>query len=303
MTLSKRPIIFGEVLFDDFGDNRVLGGAPFNVAWHLHGFGARPLMISRIGQDSSGEAILDAMKRWGMTTAGIQLDAEHPTGIVKVTHENGEPSYEIVPDQAYDFINAQIASSAATGAGDFQLLYHGTLGLRNEESRQALKALRKNVDCPVFFDINLRPPWWSEALIADQLTHTHWLKANRDELDILKEQHDIETADLVAATRQLIDKLKLTGMVATEGADGAHAIDNDGNHTFAKPPHIEDVKDTVGAGDAFTSVIIFGMLNGWDSELTLNRAVQFSARICGIQGATTEDRALYDTFLKDWKLL
>ena len=35
-------IIFGEALFDCFeGIDPVLGGAPFNVAWHLQAFGAQ----------------------------------------------------------------------------------------------------------------------------------------------------------------------------------------------------------------------------------------------------------------------
>ena len=37
--MKNEILVFGEVLFDDFGDNVVLGGAPFNVAWHLQGFG------------------------------------------------------------------------------------------------------------------------------------------------------------------------------------------------------------------------------------------------------------------------
>jgi fructokinase len=47
-------VIFGEVLFDNFPDKQVLGGAPFNVAWHLQGFGDNPLFISRVGDDSRG---------------------------------------------------------------------------------------------------------------------------------------------------------------------------------------------------------------------------------------------------------
>ncbi len=47
-TLTGRPMIFGEVLFDCFPDGAsILGGAPFNVAWHLHAFGQSPLFISR----------------------------------------------------------------------------------------------------------------------------------------------------------------------------------------------------------------------------------------------------------------
>ena len=38
-----RAVILGEVLFDSFpGGTATLGGAPFNVAWHLQGLGASP---------------------------------------------------------------------------------------------------------------------------------------------------------------------------------------------------------------------------------------------------------------------
>jgi len=64
---SFRPLIFGEVLFDHFPDGaRVPGGAPFNVAWHLQGFKAHPLLISGVGADAAGDELLDRMARWGM---------------------------------------------------------------------------------------------------------------------------------------------------------------------------------------------------------------------------------------------
>ena len=48
---TQRPVIFGEVLFDRFPDGSVvLGGAPFNVAWHLQAFGRAPLFISTGGR-------------------------------------------------------------------------------------------------------------------------------------------------------------------------------------------------------------------------------------------------------------
>ena len=68
-----RPVVFGEVLWDCFDDGtEVLGGAPFNVAWNLRGFGLDPLFVSRIGHDERGEKILDAMHRWGMDAAGVE---------------------------------------------------------------------------------------------------------------------------------------------------------------------------------------------------------------------------------------
>ncbi|NIV35790.1 MAG: carbohydrate kinase, partial [Anaerolineae bacterium] len=65
-TPDSRPVIFGEVLFDEFEDgSAVLGGAPFNVAWHLQGFGLNPLFISRIGTDALGAQVQQQMRDWG----------------------------------------------------------------------------------------------------------------------------------------------------------------------------------------------------------------------------------------------
>ena len=62
---AARLCIFGEVLFDHFADGkRVLGGAPFNVAWHLQAFGEAPHFISRVGDDAEGDEIQAAMRDW-----------------------------------------------------------------------------------------------------------------------------------------------------------------------------------------------------------------------------------------------
>ena len=66
MNEHKGVYIFGEVLFDHFPDgNRVLGGAPFNVAWHLQAFGQSPRLVSRIGRDPEGRQVREAMRSLG----------------------------------------------------------------------------------------------------------------------------------------------------------------------------------------------------------------------------------------------
>ena len=67
------------------GRQRVLGGAPFNVAWHLQAFGQSPHFISRVGDDAAGETIRNAMHEWGMDMRGLQTDPERPTGRVEVS--------------------------------------------------------------------------------------------------------------------------------------------------------------------------------------------------------------------------
>ncbi len=76
MSNKNRLVIYGEVLFDCFPDgSNVLGGAPFNVAWHCQAFGLNPLFISRVGNDRQGEQVKQEMQNWSMRTDGLQLDA------------------------------------------------------------------------------------------------------------------------------------------------------------------------------------------------------------------------------------
>ena len=96
------PVIFGEVLYDCFPDGTmVLGGAPFNVAWHLQAFGCTPVFVSSVGTDAAGEKIIKAMDNWGMGTQWIERDPLHPTGRVNVTFVSNEPTYDIVRDSAW----------------------------------------------------------------------------------------------------------------------------------------------------------------------------------------------------------
>ena len=62
------------------------------------------------------------------------------------------------------------------------------------------------------------------------------------------------------------------------------------------PSQTTSVVDTVGAGDAFCSVLILGILKQWDVSTTLQRAQEFTSQIVGIQGATTFEQSFYDLF-------
>lgn len=287
---QARPLIFGEVLFDVFPDGaRVLGGAPFNVAWHLTGFGLRPLFISRIGRDAPGEQVLSDMRDWGMDTRGVQIDAGHPTGTVRVSLQHGQPEFAILPDQAYDFIDA--AACAALAAESCTLLYHGTLAARSPVSRRALQSLRAG-GLPIFVDINLRPPWWDRDGVGAALRGARWAKLNDSELAVLLD-HD-------AAAEELRARYGLEWVVVTRGERGACLAGAQGL-IEARLADVDGIVDTVGAGDAFSAVLIVGLHRGWPWSETLPRAVEFAAAVCRIRGAVSRDRDLYRMYLQRWK--
>jgi fructokinase len=289
--IRGRPLIVGEVLFDVMPDgSRVLGGAPFNVAWHLEAFGARPLMVTRVGADESGDEVLAAMEAWGMDRSGVQRDVTHPTGKVQVELQNGEPVFHILADQAYDHIDADRAMQSTSGV-TVNLVYHGSLILREEASRTALGDLKEGSRVPVFIDVNLRDPWWKHDRVAASVARARWLKVNESELGLLSGASDMATVDAFRAENGL------DAVIVTRGGRGAVVIDGDGAIEAAPPAEVH-VVDTVGAGDAFSAVFILGLLRGWSTDETLERALEFAAAVCTVRGATTMDRGLYERFEK-----
>ncbi|MCQ8106303.1 carbohydrate kinase [Methylomonas sp. SURF-2] len=292
---KPRIQIFGEVLFDHFPDGSVvLGGAPFNVAWHLQAFKQNPCFISRIGTDDTGAAVQAGMENWQMDLSGLQRDTEHPTGTVLVRIEQGEPSYLIVPEQAYDFIDAeQLPENREAG-----LLYHGSLALRNAVSRQALARLKRNHRGKVFMDVNLRAPWWDKTEVLAWVGEADWVKLNHLELQALQ----AGSADFDVAMQAFLAEHQLQGLVVTRGEKGAVAINADGQRAAAVPVTALQVVDTVGAGDAFAAVLMLGIQLEWPLQLILERAQAFASGIVGRRGATVQDGSFYRCFAREWAL-
>ena len=296
---SARPLIYGEVLFDTLPDGQeVPGGAAFNVAWHLRGFGLNPLLISRIGRDERGKRLQQAMRAWDMDVRGVQLDDERPTGLVTVELDQGQPSFTILPLQAYDFID-HTAALSAVGDERFSLLYHGTLIARNSVSYEVLQALRAATQLPTFVDINLRNPWWSGEIVEATLSGARWGKMNRDELSEIVNDPVLTPETTEDAARELCQRYGLEFLIITLGADGACVI-SASTTTCTAAPKVENLVDTIGAGDAFSAVSLLGLVRQWSLPLIQQRALEFAAAVCRISGAINQDNELYAGHLARW---
>lgn len=292
---DSRPIIYGEVLFDCFPDDRrVLGGAPFNVAWNLQAFGMNPLFISRVGDDAMGAEIRAAMRNWGMDLAGLQTDPEHPTGIVQIQLENGEPSFDILPERAYDYIDSQSLPALDKAS----MIYHGSLILRTPVSATTFESLRNDRTLPAFLDVNLRSPWWNYETVHASMERSRWIKLNENELNTL-------LAGDYPLFRKIQELQNSTGaelVIITRGERGTIAYTADGQTEEVAPADVVTIIDTVGAGDAFASVMITGLLQDWPLSLSLVRAQAFASAIVGQRGATSRERDFYQPFIENWGL-
>ena len=281
--------IFGEALFDRFEDGQQMaGGAPFNVAWHLRALDNDPLLISRVGEDPSGHKLSHMMRQWGMQEVALQRDAVHPTGEVDISIVEDEPQYNIREGAAWDFIDAAALPPLAQGS----LLYHGTLALRNHESRQALRRLTHDQDVSVFLDVNLRAPWWDRATVFACLEGARWGKLNQHEMHAL----GFRAADMRENMEKLQTQFALEQLIVTLGGEGAMLRCDDGR-CFQQPAPRADVRvDSVGAGDAFSAMYIHGLRAGCAPEDALLKAQQFASAILAQRGAVVRSTVFYQPF-------
>ncbi len=287
---TRQPLICGEVLFDEFPDGkRVLGGAPFNVAWNLQGLGLAPVFVSAVGRDQAGDQVRVSMQSWGMATAGLQVSQESPTGRVQVTLDAGEPTFTILDRQAYD----DIRFPSLPTSDDFWLSYVGSLAFRREPSRSTIRRLIQESGLPRFVDINLRPPWFERETVDELLAGAEWIKLNADELSWIAEADCLTGDDIGRATEKLRRRYGGRQYFITCGSAGAYAIDDAGTRLFVEAPAPAPMVDAVGAGDAFAAATIFGIDRDLAMDELLQVAVGFASRACTIQGATSQNHNHY----------
>ena len=302
-------VVFGEALVDDFQSEQVVGGAPFNVARHLAAFMAKVAVITRIGDDKSGQLVRAEFERFVMSEAGLQVDALEETGRVLVERGPRGHRFTILPNQAYDFIDRAAAVASVEGVTP-GFVYFGMLAQRHEVSRGALKGILDSNVAPRFLDLNLRDGQYDERGVTRSLQAANIVKVNEEELQVLfgwyfqiKPDDPPLAADEVHASCQALLKMfSLDALIVTLGHRGSVYFDSEGRVlTQRDHPAPPFVIDTVGAGDAFAAIFLLGRMRDWPLETSLSRANEFAGAICAIPGAVPRDMGFYDKWMTRWR--
>jgi fructokinase len=273
------------------------------VARHLQAFAYPALLISRIGQDKEANMLINGMADCGLSTLGIQIDQRYPTGQVDIRFEGKKHHFDILPAQAYDYIDpSQLADSMANTQP--AISYFGSLAQRADQSKLALEQFLNNSTGLRFFDINLRAPWYNEDVIRQSLQQADIVKMNDEELKLVADllQFDINKPESSAFA--LMQQFKLKQLLVTCGALGAWVLDEQGIKHQVELDTIpaERIVDTVGAGDAFAAVYMVGLLQNWPIKSSLGRAQEFAGAICQIRGAVPETQVFYRPYIEAWSV-
>jgi len=277
---DHKVVCFGEVLWDILPSGAVPGGAPMNVAYHLHKQQKNPALITSIGIDEKGEQLVKIFSDYGICTDFFQVDYEHETGkVFAEPNEHNEVVYEIVKPVAWDYIKWEDDFENLVSNANYFVF--GSLASRNNVSKKTLFQLLEYAENKVL-DINLRPPHFNRRIVEELLSKADFLKLNLAELELITGWFSKHTS-IEDRVRSITDKFKIQNMVVTMGGDGAVLYYN-GNEYLQKGYKV-DVVDTVGSGDAFLAGLLARLLDNASPVNALEFASGLGAFIAMQKGA------------------
>jgi fructokinase len=279
----------GEVLWDMLPSGRKVGGAPANLAFHCMQLGADVRMLSRVGNDALGRELIEFYRSLGLSTELIETDTAAPTGTVGVElSAEGQPKYTIHENTAWDKIEA--TDAALQFAQNADAVCFGSLAARSNTAFQTIQKLVSQTKPSALrvLDLNLRDPFVDKNVIESLLRLANVVKLNDEELTRIAAMFGVPGNTVTQHADGVINNYGLKMLILTCGAQGSR-IFADGQEHFCNSHKIA-VVDTVGAGDAFTAMVVVGLLSGLPTETINERANDIAAFVCTQSGATPKIR-------------
>lgn len=310
MIAERRPVgiapdrdvaTFGEAMTmfvaDDLGPleavqhfHKRTAGAETNVAIGLARLGLRVGWASRLGDDSMGRFLLEAMQHEGIDCSQVMLQRGERTGFqfkaraaegedpLVEYHRSGSAASRMTADDLDDAWLLRARHLHVTGI--FPALSAGCLAL----TQRAIARMREH-GRSLSFDPNLRPSLWPSA------------QHMRDTLNALAVQCDtvlpgIQEGLLLtgerdpAAIARHYRERGVARVVVKLGPDGAYYDDRDAGCGHVPAAPVARVVDTVGAGDGFAVGVISALLEGLGIAAAARRGAWIGARAVQVLGDT-----------------
>jgi fructokinase len=260
-TAAPSVLVLGEALADvvaapDGSRRAHPGGSPANVALGLARLGHTVHLATRLGDDGHGRMLRNHLVGNGVLLTKESVEAGRTSTATATLDRDGRASYTFdidwdLPPRISDQVQAKPPTHLHTGS---------IAALLAPGAHRVLSAVRSaRPRATVSYDPNLRPallgePAREQPRVEALVALSDVVKASDEDLAWLCPGQDPDrvAADWLSRGPSLV--------VLTRGAKGASAYWRRGRHDLAAE-QIE-VADTIGAGDAFMSGLISGLLAG-----------------------------------------
>ncbi len=245
------------------------GGAPCNVLSMLQNLGHRTAFLGKVGQDTFGDLLADAISACGIETRGLLRDGDVHTTLAFVhTHPDGDRSFSFYRKPGADvrLTAEELDEGLLTGC---RIFHFGTLSLTDEPCRTATQIAvdtARRAGAILSFDPNLREPLWAD--LAEAKRQIEWglarcdiLKISDNEVLFVTGETDFEKGAAILLDR--FPNIRLLNITA--GPDGSHCFFG-GRHVFVPGFKVRTI-ETTGAGDTFCACVLHDVLqNGLENR-------------------------------------
>ena len=246
---------------------KYLGGTATNVAVGAARLGRRTAVLTKVGPDSFGEFVREALVGFGVDPSYVGTADGLLTPVVFCELDPPE-------DPGLVFYRQPIAPDLTIGDDDIPwdlvrdvpVFWVTGTGASVEPSRTSQLSMLKHRGRPgsgqhTVLDLDWRPMFWSSpeqasAEYAAMLDHVTVAVGNRAEVEVA-----VGTSDPHEAATRLLDRGVELALVKM-GGEGVLVATPESRQVVA--PHPVEVVCGLGAGDAFGGALVHGLLAGWD---------------------------------------
>ena len=270
----KKVIAIGEALIDFIPHEkgralnnvenflRVPGGAPLNVAAAVAKLGGKSQMLTKLGQDGFGDAILNEVKPLGVDVSRISRTKEANTALAFVSlREDGERDFSFYRNPSADMLlNAsEIEEEVFEEGGILHFCSVSLIDAPIKDAHRKAIEFAKNNNCLISFDPNVRLPLWETAeacreAILEFLPFANIVKISDEELEFIT-----GIADENEALNFLLQG-DVEVIIYTKGTNGAEFITKE--RKVFSPSFKVQAQDTTGAGDSFIGSFLYQVAEG-----------------------------------------
>ncbi len=251
--------------------------------------GLRVAFIGVCGDDVFGRFMLDEMQTRNVDVSNVMIRPDGQTGLSVILNQDADRAILTHLGLIADLQASDIPDRLLHQARHLHVASY-FLQTKLQPDLPALFQRAHSLGLTTSLDTNYDP---SEKWIgfSELLSATDIFLPNKTEALSITQSDDVESA-----ARELANKSKV--VVIKLGADGATLRTKDKTIFTASIP--VNIVDTIGAGDAFDAGFLYGYLNDWDLEKSLQLAVACGALSMQAAGGTTAQPTLGEAlaFLK-----
>ena len=252
------------------------GGAAGNVAAWLTRTDARSTIVSHVGDDPAGAAIVAEFDALGVSHGDLVIQGETSGVVVVLVDSSGERT--MFPDKG---ANSRLTVTDLPDLGAFQAVYISGYALLNPLARDGVLEMIEKIKAdglPIYFD-----PASVGAMkdVTDKELH-NWFSM----MDVLfvNEEESIYLTGSVEIERALDYLLDFSQVVVIKRGSAGAIAKARGFDSISLPGVAATVVDTTGAGDSFAAGFIASFSKNRDLTAALQAGTELAADCVAIVG-------------------